>query len=325
MSQIRIDTEYAREVGRRLIAEGNRLAEMGRELEHAIGSLDTWAWDGASRWRAEPLLSRVRPESTSVAEGLATLGRKLMRVADVFEQEDGTAAQNLAGMPWVDFETTDKVGDLLHKISDGAELIQDVEDFIDYSLGIAASVVIASALVKGTTYSRQVIFYGSRTLKEWAGVSPFLTHIKDVHIPVHMAKQALQVTKRGVLLEALSEMGENWEEYGGDIPKVATGVVVDTAIGVGFGVAGAAVGTLVFGAVGGALLGPPGALIGGKIGGIVGSMAGGWVTEKAENIKVGDRELDQAIVEESTGLIRAGAQKVDRALGSFVNGVARLF
>ncbi|MEA3338344.1 MAG: CHAP domain-containing protein, partial [Chloroflexota bacterium] len=75
-----------------------------RELQSAIGSLDTGAWDGRSRARAEPMLGRVQQGGTRVAEGLDVLGRKLVRVADVFEQEDDTAAQNLEGMPWVDFE-----------------------------------------------------------------------------------------------------------------------------------------------------------------------------------------------------------------------------
>ena len=103
MTQIRIDTEHTKDVGRRLTAEGNRLAEIGHELQSAIGSLDTWAWDGRSRVRAEPMLSRVRPESARVAGGLNELGRKLVRVAEVFEQEDNTAARNLEGMPWVEF------------------------------------------------------------------------------------------------------------------------------------------------------------------------------------------------------------------------------
>ena len=46
MPEIRIDTERARDVGRRLIAEGDRLAETGLDLKRAMSGLDTWAWDG---------------------------------------------------------------------------------------------------------------------------------------------------------------------------------------------------------------------------------------------------------------------------------------
>lgn len=100
MAQIRINTEHAREVGRRLIAAGDRLAEIGHELQRAIGSLDTWAWDGHSRWRAEPLLSRVRPESAQVSQQLSDLGHRLARIADAFEQADGRSAAGVAAIPW---------------------------------------------------------------------------------------------------------------------------------------------------------------------------------------------------------------------------------
>ena len=109
MTQIRIDTDQVRETGRRLNTEADRLAQIGRELQSAIGSLDTGAWDGRSRARAAPLLNRVRPESEQTAERLGELGRKLARVAEVFEHEDNTAAGNMAGMSWVDFEATHKL------------------------------------------------------------------------------------------------------------------------------------------------------------------------------------------------------------------------
>mgnify|MGYP000281426376 CR=1 FL=1 len=105
MAQIRIDTARVGEVGQRFGREADRLAEIGHELQGAIHHLDTWAWDGRSRARAEPLLARVRPESARLAEGLNDLGRKLDRVAAAFEHEDATAAGNLAGMPWVEFGT----------------------------------------------------------------------------------------------------------------------------------------------------------------------------------------------------------------------------
>jgi len=102
MTQIRINTEQVKAVGRQFDATGERLAEIGYELQRAIGSLDTWTWDGVSRQRAEPLLGQVRPASERVAGELDELGRVLARVAEAFEQEDNTAARNLEGMSWAD-------------------------------------------------------------------------------------------------------------------------------------------------------------------------------------------------------------------------------
>ena len=103
MTRIRIDTKYAREIGRRIISEADYVAQIGNELQNAIGSLDTGAWDGRSRARAAPLLNRVRPENARLADELDRLGRKLVRVAEVFETEDGAAARNLGDLGWVDF------------------------------------------------------------------------------------------------------------------------------------------------------------------------------------------------------------------------------
>jgi len=98
--QIRINTDHTREVARRLLAESDRLAEIGHELQDAIGGLDTWGWDGRSRTRAESLLARVRPESARVAERLDNLGRQLTCVADVFEQADSQSAVGVGAIPW---------------------------------------------------------------------------------------------------------------------------------------------------------------------------------------------------------------------------------
>jgi WXG100 family type VII secretion target len=105
MTKIRINTEYVRETGRRFANQGSRVSEMAQELQRAINSLDTSSWDGRSRHQAEPLLDRVRPESTRVMEDLDALGRKLLYIAETFETEDSRAARNLEGMPWVDFNT----------------------------------------------------------------------------------------------------------------------------------------------------------------------------------------------------------------------------
>lgn len=105
MTRIRINTQQAREAAQRLYAEADALERVIHSLNHAINSLDTWAWDGRSRAKAEPRLSQVTPAGREVAQALEDLGRKLRRVADTFEQEDAAAAGHLEGMPWVEFET----------------------------------------------------------------------------------------------------------------------------------------------------------------------------------------------------------------------------
>jgi surface antigen/uncharacterized protein YukE len=103
MTQIRINVNRVREVGRRLISEADHIGEMASELGRAINNLDTWAWDGVSRSRADPLLSRAIPEAESAARQLDHLGRILIRVANTFEQRDQQAYQHIDNLPWVDF------------------------------------------------------------------------------------------------------------------------------------------------------------------------------------------------------------------------------
>jgi len=103
--RIRLNTQHAREVAQRLYAEADALERMTNALHHAIDSLDTWAWDGCSRARAESDLNRVVPAGRDAAQVLEDLGRKLHYVADTFEQEDMAAAGHLESMPWVEFES----------------------------------------------------------------------------------------------------------------------------------------------------------------------------------------------------------------------------
>lgn len=103
--KIKIDTDYVRQVSQQLRAEADHLAETGAELQGAINSLDTWAWEGVSRARAESLLSQTRPRGNRLAREMEDFGRQLQRVAEAFDQQDSTAARKLAGMPWVDWDT----------------------------------------------------------------------------------------------------------------------------------------------------------------------------------------------------------------------------
>ncbi|OQA21912.1 MAG: N-acetylmuramoyl-L-alanine amidase [Chloroflexi bacterium ADurb.Bin360] len=105
MNGIRINTQQAREISQRLLAEARTLERVAESLQQAVTSLDTWAWDGRSRAQAEPHLNRVLPAGREAAQTLEDLGRKLRHVADTFEQEDMAAAGHLESMPWVEFES----------------------------------------------------------------------------------------------------------------------------------------------------------------------------------------------------------------------------
>lgn len=105
MPQIRLNTQYAREVAQRLYAEADVLERMTDSLHRAIGSLDTWAWNGRSRVNAESRLNQVLPAGREVVQALEDLGHKLRHIADTFEQEDIAAAGHLESMPWVEFES----------------------------------------------------------------------------------------------------------------------------------------------------------------------------------------------------------------------------
>ncbi len=103
MGQIRVNTEEVRQAGRRLWGEARELDMLCHRLQREMYSLDTWSWDGRSRWRTEPLLEQVRPRGVYLVNELERLARLLQRVADRFEDEDRTAARNLEGMDWVEF------------------------------------------------------------------------------------------------------------------------------------------------------------------------------------------------------------------------------
>lgn len=344
MSHIRINTEQVRDMGRRFDHEGTHLAETDNSLRNAIQNLDTGLWEGRSRAQIEPSLTRVGPQCQELSADLTRLGRLLVKVADTFEQQDIQAGNALQALTWdeIDFSSStttnvvvggdpfgdnesdnkDNVSPVLKYMKDASESISKFKDYKE----IGASFLMAGHITRGSTYPGQLIFSGGRNLKDMAGLSPYLTHIKSANLPAHMAKNAFKggFSKSSILLEGVSELSENWEEYKGDNVKVATGVVVDTALGVGCSAVGAGLGTFI-GAGAGSIFGPVGTVIGGKVGGVLGSMAGSWAADKLENVKIGEKELDQWAVDTISGGIKAGAKEIDKALDGIAGEVSKLF
>lgn len=304
MHFIRVHPDHLREAAQILARQGAAVDSLGKELQRAIDGLDTWAWDGYSRARAGPLISRVGPESLHLAEQLEDLGRKLQHAAEEFEQVDTIIASPLTSV----FE----------RLSEYVEWGKGLKAALDGVTTILGAAIIAGQVREGTTYAGQVKIYGSQFLKGWAGLNRHLTHIKNANLPQHMAGRALKISPIGVLLEAGSELDENWKEYKGDPVKVGAGIVVDTVIGVGVTTLAMAAGTYAGATIGQVLIPIPG--VGAIIGGAVGKLAAQWavkhfqVDEKIENIRIGGRELDQFLV-----------GTIDAALEPFVNAVASGF
>lgn len=378
MGQIRIDTERVREVGQRLIAEAERIHETGVRLSSTVNHLDIWAWDGISRARAEPLLEQIRPQTDQCSQELQRLGQILQHVADIFEEQDKTTAQNLTTLPWIDWESggADVMDDLGSILSDMSEeiravimtagivgLVEFLKDDFELSWALLESKDIWKGLqiFKGHSYPGQLIFQGSHSIKDVAGFSPYLTHVKFSlsQTAFDMGKdsflEALGIgnstgAKIGVALNVLT-VGvngfENWEKYKDEgISKVAAGTIVDSAMDIGLSVAGAGLGAwggaiaggALLGAVSGGVLAPVGAAIGSKIGGFAGSWAGGWVSNKLQETDMHEQvvdwtadrfddayEIGSQVVDAVGDSIREGAKKVDQALDSAIDGLIKLF
>ncbi len=117
MSRIRIHTEHVRTASQQFVAHGEHLAALSQELQGILCGIDSMAWHGVSRSRAEPMMAQAQPQGLRLGEELGLLGRTLQRVAEVFEQQDSAAARNLAGMPWVEWDSSGGGQRVVHSAS----------------------------------------------------------------------------------------------------------------------------------------------------------------------------------------------------------------
>jgi hypothetical protein len=81
--------------------------------------------------------------------------------------------------------------------------------------GLAISSLIGGMGV-GSSYTGQVIFKGGQGLKEMAGLSGNLTHIKAANLPSHLLKQAGKVGALEIGMatwEFVNKAGKDWAQY----------------------------------------------------------------------------------------------------------------
>lgn len=111
------------------------------------------------------------------------------------------------------------------------EISKDIRDpantLMDLGKGLAIAGAI-SGITVGTSYAGQVIFHGGQGLKNAAGLSSHLTHIKAANLPRHLLSQSGKISgiEVGIAAWEFAEKGaKDWANYeSGSEKAIALGV-----------------------------------------------------------------------------------------------------
>jgi len=96
---IRIDTPQVADVGRRLISDGQRIAQIGQWLSAAVGRLD---WESRARIGMEDDFAAARSRAEALGQQLVGHGERLIRIAETFDRADTESVRDLSAIPWAD-------------------------------------------------------------------------------------------------------------------------------------------------------------------------------------------------------------------------------
>ena len=196
-----------------------------------------------------------------------------------------------------------------------------------YLQPLTAGGLIASSIHFGSQYSGQIIInlpdflrifgISLRDIRSWAGLSPYLNHIRYSNIPTHFFKIGL--------LTSIPEIGYKWFKDSGKYQgtELASALTVDAVltlapVGISFltskgGAAlGAEVGTLICPGVGTAVGGAAGAILGG----VVGNVATRWAIEKTDFRETAIAWVDDQIMQPAATALASGVEAVDDAIQS---------
>ncbi len=349
MVRIRVDPAQLRALGAQWQQTAGELRAVEGRLGAILGGLE---WEVRQKAGIDAQVGQAQSQARFLADQADALARYLVTKAQAFEEADGQGVSGLGQVfdtfvpsrqQWLQsspgrhytFPTgqvacyaglgqvlEDIPQDYVQPISISKDLFDRVKDTREILEGIRDVGSATAIALMMRTYGGKAIVYGTRALKEQAGLATHLTHISADRIPLYMARRAVRasISPISVVAELGSEALENWEEYEGDTTKAVVGMVFDTALDVtistGFATAGAAAGAAAM-----AWAGPPGMIIGGAAGRVIGGWVGSQVAEWVENFKIGNEELDHIVVEST---VEAGRQ-VERAMEKAMDSIVKLF
>lgn len=340
---IQLDYQQLEEIAGRFAIQADEVAAMNGRLQRQATALQTsWSGSAADRFFLE-WEDEVWPAADRLTEALAEAAAVTREIVTIFAAAEEEAASQL---PFFEERATPGATDDMREAGDGdwwdpirniVAGIVEAADGIDDFLPIPAALLLATMLRPGSTYAGQILVKGPRWLKDLAGLSPSLTHIKATNMAQHIGKFARKLPLLGGVIalgKSVVAIGDvwtnNWEEYGGYAPsKRVTAMGVDAilaslpAVGelgggvvgaVGGAKAGAALGTLIAPGLGTAV----GAVIGGALFGFAGDWLGGRLGEAARDgiIESGGRDRAITLIDDHI------AQPVARGISEVATAVA---
>ncbi len=320
---IQVKYDAVEKIAARFGREAEQVEEMNGRVQRAIQPLQDggWAGEGSAAFFAE-MEQDIFPAVHRLSNALTEAQRVTLEICTIMRQAEEDASAPFRSNP-IDEPVPNKEagGDgagsaankspgLWDRILSVSDSIVDAIDQIDDIAPIPAAMILASMLKAGLTYGGQTLVYGPKWLKDLAGVSSNLTHIKASNMAAHITKRAvvfsaLIATAQGVVGVAKT-WTEHWDEYKSynDTSKQVSAMTVDAGLallpvaaetlgGIGGTIGGAKLGAVVGTFIGGPGLGTAaGAIIGGAVGGFAGDWIGGAAGNWAKDgiISAGGRE-----------------------------------
>lgn len=347
--EIRADYPRLRQVAAQFVNHANAVRQVQQRIRRSSQDLQgAWTGRGSQAFFAE-MTTEVLPALQRLSSALYRAQAVTLQIGQVLQ-----AAEEEAARP---FRTQGAAPDALNPATgpspwrpfiDLAKGTFDTIDLIKNVVPIPAAMLLAFGLRAGTSYPGQVLVrvpqllrdlgISGRMLKEWAGVSGYLTHIKAANIATHIGK----MVKTAIVVDALISAGKGvvavadvWDRHGAeyagyDLSRNIAARTVDAGLallpaGTGFvgGTAGTLAGAKIGMAVGLVISGgnPVGMAAGGIVGAMVGGLAGDWVGGKAgegaanllaeQSVRHRMIDLvDDALVRPVTDAVRSSAEAV---------------
>lgn len=219
VTRIRMVTEAVRQVAQGLSLGANELEDLPSDLKNLSEGLSS-AWQGGNVEHYAGEISNLASDLLGEIENIGYLSSRLNNEVSEWENVDATFGKVIssivdrvpAGKPWWEI----------------SEAIRNpVNNLMDLGRGLA-TVGAISGITVGASYAGQVIFHGGQGLKNAAGLSSHLTHIKAANLPRHLLSQSGKISgiEVGMAAWEFAEKGaKDWAKYeSGSEKAIALGV-----------------------------------------------------------------------------------------------------